>query len=265
MKKLITAIVVLSAMALCCACQKQDIKETELSSEAETTVLAESVAETEETTKSDTATHEHTHAEGEETEGNIVVEVERETSIETETASRPAELPTLDHAVNSDIDEGHSEGEFHGFLIVRNGVRRDTYYTTITGDGSAAQTVVDSNNSAAYFRYDNYHVYADHNQAADFLGLTSVKEGDQAMLIDYDYNIIERYVCVRVCYGYNYGHLFDDTMTDLANLTDGTVLMYTCTDSAERILMTFWDVVDSFGEDSDWLLEQVYNDLATEE
>lgn len=263
LKKLITTIAILSALTLCCACQKQDIQGTELSSEAETTVLTESAAEND--INADTATHEHVHNENEETEGDIIVEVERKTSIETETASRPAELPTLDHAVNSDIDEGHSEGDFHGFLIIRGGIRKDTYYTTIAGDGSTAQTVVDSDNSAAYFRYDNYHVYADHNQASDFLGLTSVKEGSQAMLLDDNSNIIERYVCVRVCYGYNYGHLFDDTMTDLANLTDGTILMYTCTDSPERILMTFWDVVDSFGDDSDWVFEQMLSEQTTAE
>ena len=267
LKKLITTIVILSAMALCCACQKQDIQETEVSSETESTILTESSAEMEDGAESATTVHEHMHNESEDEaeETTIIVEMETETSLEVETASRPAELPTLDHAVNSDIDEGHSAGEYHGMLMVKGCLSEATFYTTIAGDGADAQTTVDNKESVAYFRYDNYHVYADHSYASSFGSLIGVKEGAQAILIGDDGLIDERYVCVRVCEGYNYGHLFDDTMTDLANLTDGTVLMYTCTDSPEHILMTFWDVVDSFGEDSDWTFEQQLSEMETAE
>ena len=268
MKKLITTIVILSAMALCCACQKQDIQETEVSSETESTILTESSAEMEDGAESATTVHEHMHNESEDEAENttIIVETERETSLEVETASRPAELPTLDHAVNSDIDEGHSAGDYHGILVIEGGIMKPTYYTSIASDSwDDAQTIVNEESSAAYFRYDNYHVYADHNQLGSFFGLAYIKEGARAMLLDETGRALERYVCVRTCYGYNYGHLFDDTMTDLANLTDGTVLMYTCIENADQIYMTFWDVVDSFGEDSDWALDQKARELETAE
>ena len=169
------------------------------------------------------------------------------TTVETEAVETDSSV----HIVDTSIDDGFSEGDYHGTLVIEkdgNYYSADTYYTDISGDGAGAQQIVDNEESAAYFKYDNYHVYADHDNTG-FSILSTIEVGDEAWLYERSEDedpadiLLEKYKCVRVCPGYNYGHIFDENMTDISDLNDGTILMYTCS-GQYTIYMTFWEVAE---------------------
>ena len=141
----------------------------------------------------------------------------------------------------------HYDGEYNGVLTVEStSVNVDTYYTDISGAGESAQAIVDAENSAALFKYDQYSVYSDHSDQG-FSEIYNVDEGDLAALMLEDGNpdsLAAVYECVRVCVGYNNGDLMDENYTEIGYLADGTILMYTCLGQAGMIFMTFWKAVD---------------------
>jgi hypothetical protein len=144
----------------------------------------------------------------------------------------------------------HYDGEYNGVLTVEStSVNVDTYYTDISGAGESAQAIVDADNSAALFKYDQYSVYSDHNDQG-FSELYNVDVGDLAALMleeDNPDSIAAVYECVRTCVGYNNGDLMDENYTEIGYLADGTILMYTCIGSAGMIFMTFWKAVSDLG------------------
>ena len=159
------------------------------------------------------------------------------------------------HIVPNDISyydfwEGHYEGEYIGTLAVEStNVWIDTYYVDCTYGGTPyAQYLTDMENTGVYFRYDNWYCFADHNDQG-FSELANVQVGDIAALFttteDEHYQLKEVYKCNRVCNGYNYGDIYDENWTELGELTGGSIVMYTCTESgSDYIFLSFWDKVD---------------------
>lgn len=161
------------------------------------------------------------------------------------------------HIVPNDISyddfyEGHYEGEYIGKLAIGSAnVWLDMYYADITySDSGYAQYATDLQNTGTYFRYDNWYCFADHVDQG-FSELANVVPGDIAALFvlteEGDYRLKETYKCNRVCTGYNYGDIYDENWTELGELSNGSVMIYTCvSEGGEYIFLSFWDKVDDF-------------------
>ena len=105
---------------------------------------------------------------------------------------------------------------------------------------SAEQSVVDAQNSAAYFRAGS-HIIADHNNQA-FKALKNVSIGDAAIIHRMDGSNI-RLICVDKYNGKNTGHeLVDANGRNV--MADHAYLMYTCRIKgfgARHIIITQWE------------------------
>lgn len=106
-----------------------------------------------------------------------------------------------------------------------------------------AQQVVDAPDSAAYFWFkDVMPVIADHNNQS-FSTLHRVKKGDVAFVASADGGV-GKYVCNCVCYGTNTGtDILDNEGFSIANTVTASLIMYTCCDNWQNVLLTYWKAV----------------------
>ncbi|MBR0510006.1 MAG: hypothetical protein IJJ85_07790 [Clostridia bacterium] len=105
------------------------------------------------------------------------------------------------------------------------------------------QKVVDAPDSAAYFWFkDVMPVIADHNDQS-FSTLHRVKKGDVAFVANADGGV-GKYVCNCVCYGTNTGtDLLDNEGFSIADTVTASLIMYTCCDNWQNVLLTYWKAI----------------------
>ena len=106
-----------------------------------------------------------------------------------------------------------------------------------------AQQVVDAPDSAAYFWFkDVMPVIADHNNQS-FSTLHRVQKGDVAFVASAD-GSVGKYVCNCVCYGTNTGtDLLDNEGFSIADTVTASLIMYTCCDNWQNVLLTYWKAI----------------------
>lgn len=119
------------------------------------------------------------------------------------------------------------------------GINVPLYRADIYEDSRQAQYIVDREFSAAYIRYGNATVIADHVDQ-DFKDLKEAKRGMQAEVsVD---GKTRYYTCTLVTDGLN-------TVNDITNmdgisiekLADGKLGIYTCEEGWEHITLTVWE------------------------
>ena len=106
------------------------------------------------------------------------------------------------------------------------------------------QRIVDAPDSAAYFWFkETFPVIADHNNQG-FANLHNVRKGDIAVASSAD-GRSGKYVCNCVCYGTNTGKdILDNEGFSIAGTVTADLIMYTCCDGWQNILLTYWKAVD---------------------
>lgn len=105
------------------------------------------------------------------------------------------------------------------------------------------QRIVDASDSAAYFWFrDVMPVVADHNNQG-FSTLHRVQKGDVAFVANADGGV-GKYVCNCVCYGTNTGtDILDSDGYSIAGTVTADLIMYTCCNGWQNILLTYWKAI----------------------
>ena len=139
--------------------------------------------------------------------------------------------------------ENVTEGDAGMLLIDDVGIRVPLFLTDVVEEPDYTQKVVDRENSAAYIKYKDVYIIADH-VGQDFSNLSNVKPGTKAVIKNGDTK--ETYECVELIKGRNNVDMIEDINgTKITELAKDRLAMYTCADTWEDILLTLWDKVES--------------------
>lgn len=115
-------------------------------------------------------------------------------------------------------------------------------YYAIAEDGSDynAQEIVDKKDSAAYFHFETHEMIADHNYQG-FNKIIDLPIGTKAYIKLSDENIMT-YELTAKNIGKNLGaDIVNSEGESIADIND-SLIMYTCYDSSNSIMITFWDI-----------------------
>lgn len=155
---------------------------------------------------------------------------------------KTADLPQArtESAVQTTEEKNLAPGKEAGTFVIEDaGIEVKLIGTDITGDGKAAQAVIDAKDSAAFFRYGVEYVIGDHKEDG-FDRLGDIRENESEATIRWKNGETSKYLCTKVCGGTNEGRLYDDAGFDLAEVNDGGIAVYTCADDETQITVTYW-------------------------
>ena len=112
-------------------------------------------------------------------------------------------------------------------------------YTSLDGDSSFTQSVVDNKDSAAIFNFKNSVVIADHSNQ-EFSELKKTQVGD-TVYIKYLDSTLDSYTCTEISNGKNTGHeLVMSDGRNISEIPDCDIVMYTCNGDWHNVIITLW-------------------------
>jgi len=117
------------------------------------------------------------------------------------------------------------------------------------GAKGTAQRIVDAKRSAAFIRWTNQNVIADHVSEENFCNLPKSVPGNTTAVIEYQNGTRENYFCVRIQTGYiqnenGINRLYDRDGIRVNTQNSGGLTIYTCqgTPKGNRqyVTLTYW-------------------------